>query len=499
MLECRVSVEFAFRIPLALLQRPGLILHLTGSTRLKKEAPRPPCPIEKLNDDVILYIMKLATPWDWNHEDENDLMGDIKLYFHETMSHVCRRWRNIALDAPSLWKDIDFSDKPPFEWTKEYIRRAKNVPLSITLRHETTYASWYCITLGPRRIELTEIPLILDIILPHVARWGSFQLISYDPRVINDTLTALDTAGEAKELTALTLHFYIDDQQALTIRDHKEDMHSRYVPFGGVAPKLKRLELSRVNVDWSGCKFMWESRLSTLQLSYHAERHRPSYEEFKHVLSAAQNLEELLIIQSGPRIEGSESWPTEVAEMPSLRSAWFGARRENDIVEVIRRLSLPKLKDLTVHGSLNTNSSPTIEALESAFRLQQLDSLTLNYINVYNQTVNDRLWRSLENVTKLRIDRLLHFCEDLDDLKELWEDASVLPRMHTLTVTGGKCQTVLELVQARTRAGKPVKKLSLHDKTVILCASSATLSALRNLVEYYTFHSNPPLIDHQCW
>lgn len=102
--------------------------------------------------------------------------------------------------------------------------------------------------MGPVRIRSTDIPLILDVI---VAPWGTFRSISYDSRVVNDALTALDTTDEATELTTLSISFYIDEQEAYKIRPYTEEMHSRYVPFGGRAPKLKRLELSRINLDWS--------------------------------------------------------------------------------------------------------------------------------------------------------------------------------------------------------------------------------------------------------
>ena len=44
-------------------------------------------------------------------------------------THVCRRWRNIALCVPSLWSTIDVPVDP--EWTAELLRRSGKLPLYV--------------------------------------------------------------------------------------------------------------------------------------------------------------------------------------------------------------------------------------------------------------------------------------------------------------------------------------------------------------------------------
>ncbi|KAI0045658.1 hypothetical protein FA95DRAFT_1479596, partial [Auriscalpium vulgare] len=43
------------------------------------------------------------------------------------ITHVCRRWRDVALDCSSLWWDVDLAYGP--DWMEEIITRAKNTPI----------------------------------------------------------------------------------------------------------------------------------------------------------------------------------------------------------------------------------------------------------------------------------------------------------------------------------------------------------------------------------
>ncbi|KAI0051988.1 hypothetical protein FA95DRAFT_1451575, partial [Auriscalpium vulgare] len=48
------------------------------------------------------------------------------------ITHVCRRWRQVAIGYPLLWTNIDFSYGRA--WTQAFLSRARSAPLSITSR-----------------------------------------------------------------------------------------------------------------------------------------------------------------------------------------------------------------------------------------------------------------------------------------------------------------------------------------------------------------------------
>ncbi|KAI0062971.1 hypothetical protein BV25DRAFT_1915708 [Artomyces pyxidatus] len=59
-------------------------------------------------------------------DGNTDKLGWIKV------THVCRRWRKIALENPALWADITFMLGP--NWTATMLQRAQNVPVRIKPR-----------------------------------------------------------------------------------------------------------------------------------------------------------------------------------------------------------------------------------------------------------------------------------------------------------------------------------------------------------------------------
>ncbi|KZV59757.1 hypothetical protein PENSPDRAFT_543247, partial [Peniophora sp. CONT] len=46
-----------------------------------------------------------------------------------TITHVCRRWRTIALEDPSLWTDIPFVLSMP--WIDAFVSRSTALPIHL--------------------------------------------------------------------------------------------------------------------------------------------------------------------------------------------------------------------------------------------------------------------------------------------------------------------------------------------------------------------------------
>lgn len=188
----------------------------------------------------------------------------------------------------------------------------------------------------------------MDIVLPHVHRWRTFSLCASLPGTIHDVLTVLDTVDSAPELTRLSVHLSSNCVEHHHFRREQRKIHSRYVPFGGQAPKLRCLELERVNLNWNQCAFMWGPCLSRLQLHYHNRGyHRPSNHDFVRLFRGAQHLEDLDIIHSGLQTAGL----MEVLELPSLRRLTIGAFLVGHAVHMLHYLSLPRLTSITLLGS----------------------------------------------------------------------------------------------------------------------------------------------------
>ncbi|KAJ8456626.1 hypothetical protein ONZ51_g12009 [Trametes cubensis] len=71
------------------------------------------------------------TPQEQEEEKER------RLPFNVLVSHVCSRWRAVAIENPLLWSHIRFVGTPPYDRATTYLERAKAAPLAITVDRTT--------------------------------------------------------------------------------------------------------------------------------------------------------------------------------------------------------------------------------------------------------------------------------------------------------------------------------------------------------------------------
>ncbi|KJA24806.1 hypothetical protein HYPSUDRAFT_200354 [Hypholoma sublateritium FD-334 SS-4] len=98
----------------------------------------PPCtPIHNINEDVLLYIFAVNA----------DMFADTKaLHTTRITSQVCREWRDMMLNAPSLWArliDMDaFHQSSTPRWWNELMKRSGTALLWIRA-HSGLFMLWH--------------------------------------------------------------------------------------------------------------------------------------------------------------------------------------------------------------------------------------------------------------------------------------------------------------------------------------------------------------------
>jgi len=138
------------------------------------------------------------------------------------VTHVCQRWRQVALDDSSLWARIT-GFLPNAKWISEMLVRARNAPLVVDFG-------------------VTPVPKILSTFTPHIFRIRELRLrdLSLLPRPSLQEICAL----EAPVLEHLELGVSVP---------YPATFHhlGGTTLFGGRAPKLRTLSLSNVSIPWS--------------------------------------------------------------------------------------------------------------------------------------------------------------------------------------------------------------------------------------------------------
>ncbi|KAI0317172.1 hypothetical protein OF83DRAFT_1059094, partial [Amylostereum chailletii] len=79
--------------------------------------------VYKVPPELLTHIFKLLARISPPVSPECGRLGWINV------THVCRRWREIALLDPSLWKRVTFS--LGFEWYEEILGRARHGPVIV--------------------------------------------------------------------------------------------------------------------------------------------------------------------------------------------------------------------------------------------------------------------------------------------------------------------------------------------------------------------------------
>ncbi|KAI1789503.1 hypothetical protein LXA43DRAFT_974226 [Ganoderma leucocontextum] len=361
--------------------------------------------------------------------------------FNMLVSHVCGRWRAVALDSSLLWTPIYFEGPPPWERAVIYLDRAGKVPLSISI--DRTVEEDDDGSEGDYDSEDEDEPKDND---------PDFAIITE----IMDTVVSHIDHIQALEIMVLQLYHYEDTDD----------------------PFLAGLDL---------------------ELAYHARDVRLSFKNFTRTLRASPDLRTLTLSLSlsGPggvpgerasvnfstdddEDDGSamfihSSAPLVLSRLQNLVLAYL---EPPYLLALLPRLSLPTLTELVL----------VLEDEDFADLLSYLASLPCAesaVLDAYKQ-----------------LDKLVAFNLNVDDLGGHWFDLLVpspapstsattnqnelyLPRLEVLTMTGVDGVRLREVVEARAARGAPLWEVRVNDNDDVEEEDEAWLR--RHLGRFDTF------------
>jgi hypothetical protein len=483
--------------------------HIENLLAARRKAPSVPpssgTPINALPNEILSYIFTLGSGAEEQgddddededeDEDEEDPIDDRqRLPFKVLVSHVCRRWRTVAIETSTLWTYLDFAEGPPFDKSRTWLERSKGCLLDIELDctvdeddansdefddHADAYSSDELVAPEDRvampggpapvktketrslgRVAPADLPVVRDLILPHVARWRIFELMVNDYQIMYGILSTLAAIPEAPQLQVLRLYHYDDNDDY----DHFRPPHLKqpFAPFCGRAPKLSGVALWGVHVDWKACAFL-RAGLEELELAYHAKDVRPPYEIFFRILKGSPDLHILTLCASGPA-GNPEDWPLDVIELPSVKHLILAFIEPLYASALMKRLVFPNLSTLALDFD-SGDYSPFIAQLTRPAAPNQHHSLCHNLVDLKisgmqcSPTALATFYAALPNLVSLNLNCChvpRHFFEYLypglgggDDDDQV--AGCYLPKLETLT-TSGICGGEMRELLSRRKA-----------------------------------------------
>ncbi|KAI0290883.1 hypothetical protein BC826DRAFT_517578 [Russula brevipes] len=207
-----------------------------------------------------------------------------------SLTHVCRHWRQVALDDSSLWARIS-GYQVSTAWVSEALARARNAPLTIDM-------------LG------SPNPETLAMFPAHFAHTREFRFHNLAHHL--DDVIRMICNLEAPALEHFELTFRADFPVTF--------LETPF--FNGMAPKLRTFSLSRVRVPWS---FIPRGQLTQLKITHFDERtvaDRPSLGDSKSLIDLLINCPVLETLVLEFCLPHSTTRPSDVQEiyLPRLSS-----------------------------------------------------------------------------------------------------------------------------------------------------------------------------------
>lgn len=235
-------------------------------------------------------------------------------------THVCRHWRQVALDCSALWTRIQVQCTHP-DWTAEMLRRSKRS--SVSLR-----AKIY----DPPSHTIRAVQLVL-------AQMGQVDEmhLSGDSKSIASLLDGVTMA--APRLTSLIV-------TNANWRAHADILRLNPSFLGGGAPLLQRLELQKCSVDWDAPLFQTFSNIRTLQVDGAAAR-QSTLPQFLHVLETAHQLEKLHLAGVIPTTPGPATFIEQTIPLNQLRRLFLGGTT-SDVAALLSHITVPHTCSLSL-------------------------------------------------------------------------------------------------------------------------------------------------------
>lgn len=500
----------------------------------KKKAPFfiPPSsgtPVNALPNELLSYIFTLGSGAeeqggndDVDDEEEEEESSARRLPFKVLVSHVCRRWRVVAIETSMLWTFLDFAEGPPFDKSRTWLERSKGCLLDIELDcttvdedassngsddHADTSSGDDLVAPEDRvampggpapikaketrqlgRVSPADLSVVRDLILPHVARWRVFELMVNDYQIMYGILSTLAPIPEAPQLQVLRLYHYDDDNDEY---DHFSPPHLKqpFAPFRGHAPNLLQVVLWGVHVDWETCGFL--PGLEELELAYHTRDVRPPYEIFIRILERSPDLHVLTLCASGPA-GNPEDWPLDVIELRSVKHLILAFIEPAYASALMKRLVFPNLSTLALDFDAVDYSSFLAQLTRPA--PNQRPSLCQNLVDLKisgmqcSPAALSTFYAALPNLVSLNLNCYHLPRSFFDYLLPGHSDAAdeiggcYLPKLETLT-TSGICGSEMRHLLSNRKA-VPIKHVLMDSGADV---DDAEVAWLRNEVETFEF------------
>ncbi|KIM47208.1 hypothetical protein M413DRAFT_271167 [Hebeloma cylindrosporum] len=350
------------------------------------------------------------------------------------ITHVCTRWRQIALANGSLWNRVVLTypmSPHHLAYALTWLQRSASAPIDIFLDLRDPSWDWNEDT---HNFRWQEMEPIMRIFLPHVHRWRRFELLTdtWAPIFTFLWYTRHVTSAPLLETVSLSrcnLYFAARGQvfQPTSLRQPIQFFR------GANLERLTSVSLVGVHIQWNQPSSL--RNLTVLELKFHASDVMPNLQQFTTIIEACPGLIHLAIFGWGPVLDVSSPVVGCRLRLSNLKKLSFGFLDTPYAIQLLSLFDLPLLDEfvledigkvvsplevedatnllLWLSSSALVDTSPTsVTRAEgndlsrygpSTLPLANIHSLELHGIRLVNSAAVEYFFRRLTSLTRLTL------------------------------------------------------------------------------------------------
>jgi len=420
-------------------------------------------PINDLPFEILVNIFTLAILSHSSREVTRSRLA---------VASVCKRWRRIVLDSPSMWSIIEFKGKPPFNASVLALQRSKNAPLILLI--DVRDGLWQKEQIETEGVFTSaDMTVLMSHIIPALGRVYELYILCDTWKVVLAALTSLRDVA----VPALCRFEVLRSGKAYVSFARNTIPPELLQPmtlFRRGAPRLNHVSLDGVHVNWETTPF---KNMRNLEMRKMAVEVMPHLKVFRKMMLGSTTLRTLVLEGSGPQWVEEELDGWKPVELPCLENLTLGDFAVDYGVFMLRLFTAPKLRRLTL-CLLEEDCSGLFAKLTGMFPL--LTVIFLFDIEVQNDEIARAFFMSMPKLRYLKTMRMedgifnlmlclvpKHNCREGTEESEveMWLDTDLEPicsRLETAECGSGvSYQNAIKLAQGRKNLKMPLRRLLL--------------------------------------
>lgn len=455
-------------------------------------------PISSLSDDVLADIFKecIYPKCIFDYDKMATFCLPRGVPFEIMVSHVCRRWRHVAINLAALWSNIYVMPFQSPDLLETYLERSQKRLLDIVLspnRHGQA-----------GKEEDSSLALSLTMLISHVERWRLFSIYSCSYRTIKEIVTAIRRLSAPK-----LVHFDV----SLWENEHQSNLSSPDFAFDGAifmggAPCLSYFQCIAVSIRscWPTLPLqaLTSLRLDTCSFDDSHGHHSAApltRHQFHQLLTSVPSLRNLKL--GGLIFKPEENTEPLVIVLSQLVSADFDFDLDDKYTrDVMSTISSPALTSMAFGDMPAQVIDAFVDATKQSQNWLKYPKLTrLEFNDIYflpHIHLNSHFVDALPTITHISFRSCtVVVLEALAELDSRAEGTVPWPNLRTITInpfTNEWVKPLCDFIAARTGSGYPLESIRLSQRDIMTLSSAEffrgnvrlDLDEYNGFVTYYT-------------